>query len=115
MEELILLMQKTYGLAGLLIIAPFVALYFLFRQNLRLHHDISVANEKTNEVQKQRVQDAQSVNEKLMEIIKEQSALNTETNIALDRIGDALSEIQQQILAAREPTSPGRRRPSGGG
>ena len=110
MEELILLVQKTYGLAGVLLLSPLLATIALWRANASLHKDliktqeqaraeVVKATETATEAQKQRVKDAQDINLKLIEVVKEQTALNTETNLALERIGDVLNELQNRMLA----------------
>jgi hypothetical protein len=101
LEELLLLVQKTYGLVGLLIIAPFVGLVYLFRQNVKLHDDVVKAIEKVGSAQEQRVNDAQAINLKLLDVVKEQSALNTEANVAMERLGDALNDIQNRLIDKR--------------
>lgn len=101
MEEIFLLIQKTYGIAGLVLLSPFVGLVIVFRHNIRLQTEVVKATKETVEAQKQRVKDAQDVNTKLIEVIKEQSSLNTETNLALERIGDALNEIQSKFMQGR--------------
>lgn len=101
MEEIFLLIQKTYGIAGLILLSPFVGLVIVFRHNTRLQTEVVKATIETVEAQKQRVKDAQDVNVRLIEVIKEQSSLNTETNLALERIGDALNEIQSRFMQGR--------------
>jgi septal ring factor EnvC (AmiA/AmiB activator) len=101
MEEIFLLIQKTYGIAGLILLSPFVGLVVMFRQNVRLQGDVVKATVENVESQKQRVKDAQDISNKLLEVVKEQSSLNTETNIALERIGDALNEIQSKFMQGR--------------
>lgn len=102
MEELLLLIQKTYGLIGVFLIAPVIALIVVWRQNSRLQNDVvKTTKELTGQIgkaQDQRVKDAQDINVKLIELVKEQTSLNTETNLALERLGDALNEIQNQRL-----------------
>lgn len=101
MEEIFLLIQKTYGVAGLILLSPFAGLVIVFRHNIRLQTAVVEATRGEVDAQKQRVKDAQDVNVKLIEVIKEQSSLNTETNLALERIGDALNEIQSKFMQRR--------------
>jgi len=101
MEELVLLVQKTYGIVGLLILAPFIAVVYLFRQNVKLHDDVVKATEKIGNVQEQRVNDAQAINLKLITVLTEQSSLNTEANTAMERLGDALNDIQNRFIEKR--------------
>jgi hypothetical protein len=105
MEELIQLISKTYGIVGLLILAPVVALGFLYKDHRKLIHSNAKQVEdwetRIAQVQEQRVKDAQEVTKKLMEIVGEQSSLSKETNLALDRIGEVLdnvSKMMQQML-----------------
>jgi hypothetical protein len=104
-EELFTLVAKTYGLVGLLILFPFVACYFIWRENKRLTgviernaqetaKRVQECNDKIIEAQKQRVADAQAITSKLVEMVSEQSALNKETNLALDRISEILSGLR---------------------
>jgi hypothetical protein len=93
-EELLLLIQKTYGLIGLFLVAPIIALVFVWRQNVKLQKDLS-------EAQKLRVKDAQDINSKLIDIVREQTGLSTETNLALERIGDAMNEVHRLLNTPR--------------
>lgn len=94
MEELLLLIQKTYGLIGLFLVAPIGALIAVWRQNVKLQKDLS-------EAQKLRVKDAQDINSKLIDIVREQTGLSTETNLALERIGDAMNEVHRLLNTPR--------------
>jgi single-stranded DNA-specific DHH superfamily exonuclease len=90
MEDLAQLIIKTYGIAGLIMLSPFVAVVFLWR------HCVSQAKEQAAEISRineQRVAEVKATTEKLIALISEQSALNKETNMALDRVGDALSYL----------------------
>lgn len=90
MEEVLTLIYKTYGLVGLAIIAPFVACVYLWRENKAIHKEtakqLQATNDRIASALQQRVVDAQSITNKLIEIISEQSAVNKETNLALDRL-----------------------------
>lgn len=130
MQEIFELILKTYGIAGILILAPFGAAIYLWRDNQSLNKDLiasakesttaakessaklaetqaafvtklaeahtefskklSEANDKVVAAQVQRVQDAQALTGKLMEIVSEQSSLNKETNNALERLHDVV-------------------------
>jgi len=116
MGELLDLIYKSYGLIGLLIAAPFVASVYLWKDNIKLRSDtalqlaelnklriadtekfaisLSAVNDKIVKAQEQRVIDAQSITTKLVDIISEQSAMNRETNLALERVGDFLASNQ---------------------
>jgi hypothetical protein len=112
MEELVKFITETYGLGGVLLIAPYVALGILYkdyRKNIRDHEKTKDelgaklsacekdCSEKMGKIYEQRVADAQAISEKLVEMAAEQSALNRETNIALLRIGDTLNSVQTVV------------------
>jgi hypothetical protein len=103
-EEIISLITKTWGIAGILLAAPFFAVWVLWRQNVSLSRELrkvvegskqelTAANDKASKIQEQRVTDAQAVTTKMMQVVSEQSALNKETNLVLDRVGDSLSVL----------------------
>ena len=46
MEELIQLIAKTYGLAGLIMLSPFVAVVFLWRHTVAQTKEIARVNEQ---------------------------------------------------------------------
>ena len=105
MEELLALITKTYGLVGLLMLFPFAACYFLWKENKRLTTVIQTnaeegakhlqeSNDRVVEATKQRVVDAQAVTSKLVELVSEQSASSKETNLALDHISEILSGLK---------------------
>lgn len=95
MEDLLILIGKTYGLVGLLIVAPFFGLFVVwteYKKHIReTAATLAAANIRSEEAQKQRVADAQSITTRLMEMVEEQSSLNKETNLTLNRIGEMLS------------------------
>lgn len=101
MEEILLLVQKTYGLVGVFLVAPVLALVVVWRQNLLLQRETLKAKNEVVEAQKQRVKDAQDISSRLIDLVQEQTGLNTETNLALERIGDALNELQTQRTGGR--------------
>jgi hypothetical protein len=94
MEELLLLIQKTYGLIGIFLLMPVLGLIAVWRQNIKLQKDVA-------EAQKLRVKDAQDINAKLIDIVREQTGLSTETNLALERIGDAMNEVHRMLNTPR--------------
>lgn len=93
-----MLVYKTYGLVGLLLLAPVVVSVYLWRENKALHKEtarqIQVANDRVQAAIQQRVVDAQSITNKLVEIVSEQAAVNRETNLALDRLETKLSVLK---------------------
>lgn len=91
MEEIVQLVTKTYGVAGLIMLSPLVAVVFLWRQNLAQTIELARVNE-------QRIADAKAVSEKLLLMVKEQSTLNQQTNSALERVGDVITMLSTHQL-----------------
>lgn len=91
MEELIQLITKTYGIAGLIMLSPFVAVVFLWRHNLKLQDKLETSQEK-------RIKDARDVSDRLIKVAENQSSLSKETNMALENVGDALSLLSVRRL-----------------
>lgn len=94
MDAFVKLIQDTYGLAGLLILSPLIGMMYLWKNNQKLQGDIQTMNERIVDAHKQRVDDAQNVSDKLIQMVSEHASLAKETNLALDRVGDTLSMIQ---------------------
>lgn len=97
MEELVQLIAKTYGIAGLIMVSPFVMLGYVWRSNVKLHDQVAKIQEQRNDavskVQEARVNDAKAMSEKMLVLVEEQGGLNKETNIALDQVRDLLMRI----------------------
>lgn len=91
MDELIQLVAKTYGIAGLIMLSPFVAVVFLWKHNIALQNKLETSQEK-------RIKDAQAVADKLITVATTQSSLSKETNMALENVGDALSLLTVRRL-----------------
>lgn len=89
MEELITLILKSYGIIGLIMCSPFVAVVFLWKNVIALHKELYKVHEM-------RINDAKAVSEKLMMIVQEQSSLNKETNLILERVGESLSYLAKR-------------------
>lgn len=89
MDELIQLVFKSYGIVGVIIFTPVIAVVFLWRHNQTLQERLQTANDK-------RIDDSQKISDKLMAMASEHAALAKETNIALDRIGDMMTTVQTQ-------------------
>jgi hypothetical protein len=102
MEELLLLIQKSYGLIGVILFLPVIGLVVVWKQNTKLQAEVVKATKGAGEVQEMRVKDAQAINMKLIEVVKEQTSLNTETNLALERLGDALNDLQNELQNQRK-------------
>lgn len=120
MTELVELISRTYGIVGLLILAPFASTVYLWmyivrtrdamlaqstefiRQMSELNQlridDMSRASSQVSSVQEKRVSDAQEVVNKLITTVSEQTAMNAETNLAIERVGDFLSINQSKLL-----------------
>lgn len=94
MDEILLLVYKTYGLVGIILFAPAVACVFLWRENKALHREaakqLQAANDRVSAALHQRVVDAQAITNKLVEIVSEQASVNKETNMALAQLVDKL-------------------------
>lgn len=101
MEELFTLIAKSYGLVGLVLLSPFVAMVFLWRNNQELHKELAAANEKIGAVKDQRVEDAKEVAASLLKMTAEHAALSKETNMALERVGDLLTVMQNSRYSGR--------------
>jgi hypothetical protein len=101
MEELVQLVFKSYGIVGLLLVAPLVALKFMWAHAKDLQVQLQAANDRVNDVHGQRVKDAQQVAEKLIVMVQEHAELSKETNMALDRVGDMLSILQNNAVQLR--------------
>jgi hypothetical protein len=95
MEELIQVIVKSYGIVGILFMAPMVAVVYLWRHNNKLQGEVVLATQAATRAQEQRVTDAQSTSHKLLEVLSEQSALNKETNIALDQVRELLMYLSK--------------------
>lgn len=97
MEELVQLIVKTYGVAGLIMLSPFAAVIFLWRHYIKVvekhHKAIEDLQNKLHDLNQKRVDDAKAITERVITLVGEQSSLNKETNMALERVGDALALI----------------------
>lgn len=98
MEEVVTLIFKTYGIVGILILAPVIACIYLWKENKAITresaHHLQAVNDRIVTAQQQRVIDAQAITNKLVEIVSEQSSTNMETNLALDRLETKLSVLK---------------------
>lgn len=100
MEELIQLIAKTYGIAGLIMLSPFILLGYVWKSNQKLHAQVAKVQEEralaVEKVQEARVNDAKAMSEKMLVLVEEQAGLNKETNIALDQVRDLLMKVTSQ-------------------
>jgi len=85
-DELVQLIAKTYGIAGLIMLSPFVMLGYVWKNNVKLHDQVS-------KVQEARVNDAKAMSDRMLELVGEQAGLNKETNIVLDQVRDLLMKV----------------------
>ena len=81
-----MLISKTYGIAGLIMLSPFLGLFVVWKNNIKLQNDLA-------KVQESRVNDAKATTEKMLTLVEESSGTAKETNIALDQVRDLLMHI----------------------
>jgi predicted sugar kinase len=103
MEEVIQLVIKSYGIVGLVMISPFVAMIALWKAYEKVRGELQAANEKISATQDKRVEDAKEVATKLLTMTAEHASLGKETNMALDRVSDMLTVMQNARFAGRAP------------
>lgn len=93
MEEIGLLITKTYGIAGLIMLSPFAALIFLWKHYTST---IKAKDAVIKELSDKRVDDAQKITDRLIDITSSTREFNKETNMALERVGDLMSAVVSQ-------------------
>lgn len=105
MDELLTLVLKTYGLVGVLILLPAAASVVLWWQNKALHAEVVTQTNLALEAQKERTKDQQArvadterMMEKLLEIVKEQTELNTEINGVMNRLSESVDKLERRTL-----------------
>ena len=99
MEQLFELVFKSYGIVGLIILAPLVALKYMWNHAKDLQAQLQVANERVNETHSRRVEDAKEIGGKLMVMMGEHASLSKETNMALEKVGDMLTVLQNSGMS----------------
>jgi hypothetical protein len=125
MEEFTHLILKTYGIVGIIILAPYLAVVFLWKENVRLNNlsrerekeftlQLDEMGKRATTAQEKRVEDSQVITNKVIEMVTEHVAQAKETTTALDRVGDMVSMLTAQINGI-QPTTPHRRLSGGGG
>lgn len=108
MEEIISLITKTYGIAGVIMLSPFMGLVVVWRHNVKLQKDKDDINKAHNEamkllreaitaVQEARVADAKSINDKILTFVAENAKVSSEISSALDQVRELLSEMLNRI------------------
>ncbi len=99
MNEIIELITKTYGLVGLLLIAPFVAVVVLWRHQVFREKEWALegakANDKLLEAYKLRVDDAQKISVKLTELNVEGAESDAATVNAIDKMAAMVTAMSQ--------------------
>lgn len=104
MEELFQLVAKTWGIAGIILLTPTAGCVFLWRHYVAKEKEWRQAEKewvkKLEDIHAKRVEDVKSLGEGLRAIAIEQSGLNKETNMALDRISETMSSLQAVISAS---------------
>ena len=106
MGELLQLVWKSYGLVGFLILLPVAACWLLWKQNQSLHKEVArqssaafdVQRQRTND-QSKRLADYERMMETLVHLVKEQSALNADTNSVLTRLNETVERLERHILS----------------
>lgn len=108
MEDLFQLVLKSYGIVGVMLLLPVAACVVLWKQNLALHAEVVAQSAVALDAQRQRstdqsarVRDYERMAEKLFEIIKEQTELNTEISSVLSRVGATVEKLERQTLTNR--------------
>lgn len=104
-EELLALIMKTYGIAGLLIVAPIIAVVFLWKNNNALQSQVvaqaalvAAAEKARGDDQSKRVADTERMAEKLLLVVKEQTALGSESNSLLERLVSSVDKLERHAL-----------------
>ena len=101
MEDLLQLVLKSYGLVGVMLLLPVAACVVLWRQNLALHAEVVSQSNVALDAQKQRSLDQERMTEKLLDVIKEQTELNTEINGVLSRVGTTVEKLERNALISK--------------
>jgi hypothetical protein len=104
-EDLLALIMKTYGIAGLLIVAPIIAVVFLWKNNNALQSQVvaqaalvAAAEKARGDDQSKRVADTERMAEKLLLVVKEQTALGSESNSLLERLVSSVDKLERHAL-----------------
>lgn len=103
MEEIIQLVVKTYGIAGVILLTPTAGCVFLWRHYVAKEKEWrgerEALVEKLEASHTKRIEDVKALGEGLRSIASEQSGLNTETNLALERINETMASLQAVVTA----------------
>jgi hypothetical protein len=101
LEDLLQLVLKSYGIVGVMLLLPVAACVVLWKQNLALHAEVVSQSNVALDAQKQRSADQERMTEKLLEVIKEQTELNTEINGVLSRVGITVEKLERNALISK--------------
>lgn len=118
MEEIIQAIIKSYGLIGLIMLSPFAAAVYLWKDNVRLNKALQeLAQKYTDSIdsmgqrvvaaQEKRVEDSKGISVQLMSMVGEHAAQAKEQTLALDRVGDMVAMLNAQFngLSAAPPAA----------
>jgi hypothetical protein len=123
MDELLQAVLKSYGVVGLVMFSPLIAVVFLWRDNVRLNNEMRQMTinftEKIDDMgkrvvasQEKRVDESHAITNQLVELISTHTASAKESALALDRVGDLVSMLMAQFNGMQGQLPP--RRSSGG-
>jgi hypothetical protein len=93
MESILDLIVKSYGIVGVILISPILAMKYLWNHNQSLQEKLQAANDKVAATESKRTDDAKEIAKTLISMAAEHAGLAKETNLALDRLGDTLTLI----------------------
>ncbi len=110
MEELIALISKTYGIAGLIMLSPFMGLVVVWRHNIKLQEQKDAQSEKFDAaikiaydalavVQERRVTDAHETSAKILTLVAENATVSSEISQALDQVRDLLMKLTTALTS----------------
>jgi methyl-accepting chemotaxis protein len=105
LEELFQLILKTYGVAGVLILLPVLACIVLWGRVKELQTQLQEASVAAIDAQKarvadqnKRVEDTERMMGKLLEVVREQTSLNTEVKAVLERLSESVDKLERHAL-----------------
>lgn len=97
MDEVIQLIAKTYGIVGVLILSPLVALGYVWRHNVKQAEENSAMQKELGaalaKVQESRVADAKAISDKLLSVLEEQARLNQDFTNSMDQVLEFLTKL----------------------
>lgn len=97
MDHLLDLVVRTYGIVGIIILAPYFACGFMWReiraQAVKIEDKNKELLDKLTDLQNKRLDDAKHLATKMADVSQAQSLSSSETNMTLQRISDIISEL----------------------